>query len=34
VFVDTFSGWADVFPMKAETAKVVVKKLLEDILHG
>ena len=32
MFVDTFSGWTETFPTKTETAKVVAKKLLEDIL--
>ena len=32
VFVDTFSRWTEAFPTKTETAKVVAKKLLEDIL--
>ncbi|XP_062062402.1 uncharacterized protein LOC133770372 isoform X2 [Lepus europaeus] len=31
VFVDTFSGWPEAFPVKKETAQVVVKKLLEEI---
>ncbi|XP_048200257.1 LOW QUALITY PROTEIN: protein NYNRIN-like [Perognathus longimembris pacificus] len=31
VFVDTFSGWVEAFPTKQETAKVVSKKLLEEI---
>lgn len=31
VFIDTFSGWIEVFPTKKETAQVVVKKLLEEI---
>ncbi|XP_077894559.1 protein NYNRIN-like isoform X1 [Ictidomys tridecemlineatus] len=31
VFVDTFSGWAEAFPTRHETAKVVAKKLLEEI---
>jgi hypothetical protein len=31
VFVDTFFGWTEVFPMKTETATVVDKKLLGDI---
>ncbi|XP_036021580.1 uncharacterized protein Gm54333 [Mus musculus] len=31
VFVDTFSGWVEAFPTKHETAKVVTKKLLEEI---
>lgn len=32
VFVDTFSGWVEAFPTKHETASVVAKKLLEEIL--
>lgn len=32
VFVDTFSGWTEKFPTKFETAQLVAKKLLEDIL--
>lgn len=32
VFVDTFSGWVEAFPTKHETANVVAKKLLEEIL--
>lgn len=32
VFIDTFSGWVEAFPTKHETAHVVAKKLLEDIL--
>jgi hypothetical protein len=32
VFVDTFSGWTKAFPTKTETAKVVAKKFLKDIL--
>ena len=31
VFIDTFSGWVEAYPMKKETAQVVVKKLLEEI---
>ncbi|XP_041498785.1 uncharacterized protein LOC121441642 [Microtus oregoni] len=31
VFVDTFSGWVEAFPTKHETAKIVTKKLLEEI---
>ncbi|KAM4878018.1 uncharacterized protein RHO17_007356 [Thomomys bottae] len=31
VFVDTFSGWVEAYPTKHETAKVVTKKLLEEI---
>lgn len=32
VFVDTFSGWVEAFPTKSETAQVVAKKILEEIL--
>ena len=32
VFIDTFSGWVEVFPTKREIAQVVAKKLIEDIL--
>lgn len=32
VFVDTFSGWAEAFPTKTETALIVCKKILEEIL--
>ncbi|XP_055463850.1 uncharacterized protein LOC129677215 [Psammomys obesus] len=31
VFMDTFSGWVEAYPTKHETAKVVTKKLLEEI---
>ncbi|KAM4854604.1 uncharacterized protein RHO17_015957 [Thomomys bottae] len=31
VFIDTFSGWVEAYPTKHETAKVVTKKLLEEI---
>lgn len=31
VFLDTFSGWAEAFPTKKETANIVAKKLLEEI---
>ncbi|XP_035301068.1 protein NYNRIN-like [Cricetulus griseus] len=31
IFVDTFSGWVEAFPTKHETAKIVTKKLLEEI---
>ena len=31
VFIDTFSGWVEAYPMKKETAQVVVKKPLEEI---
>ena len=32
VFIDTFSGWVEAYPTKKETAKVVTKKLSEEIL--
>ena len=32
MFIDTFSGWTEAFPTKHETAQVVAKKPLEDIL--
>ncbi|XP_040599337.1 uncharacterized protein LOC121139542 [Mesocricetus auratus] len=32
VFIDNFSGWVEAYPTKHETAKVVMKKLLEEIL--
>ena len=32
VFIDTFSGWVKGFPTRKETAIVVVKKILEEIL--
>lgn len=32
VFIDTFSGWVEAFPTKSETAQVVTKKILEEIL--
>ena len=32
VFIDTFSRWVEAFPTKRETAQVVAKKLIEDIL--
>lgn len=31
VFIDTFSGWVEAYPTKHETAKIVTKKLLEEI---
>ncbi|KAK1345518.1 LOW QUALITY PROTEIN: hypothetical protein QTO34_007976 [Cnephaeus nilssonii] len=31
-FVDTFSGWPEAYPTRAEAAQVVVKKLLSEIL--
>ncbi|NWX94408.1 NYNRI protein, partial [Nothoprocta pentlandii] len=30
--VDTFSGWVEAFPTKRETAQVVAKVLLEEII--
>ena len=32
VLVDTFSGWVEAFPTKGETAKIMVKKILEEIV--
>jgi hypothetical protein len=32
VFIDTFSGWVEVYPTKKETANIVPKKPLEDII--
>ncbi|XP_053059813.1 uncharacterized protein LOC128311890 isoform X2 [Acinonyx jubatus] len=32
VFIDTFSGWTEAFPTKKETAQIVAKKILEEIL--
>lgn len=32
MFVDTFSGWIEAFLVKTETAKVIAKKLLGNIL--
>ena len=32
VLVDTFSGWVEAFPTKGETATVVAKKILEEIV--
>ena len=34
VLVDTFSGWVKAFPTKGETATVVAKKILEEIVPG
>jgi transposase InsO family protein len=31
VFIDTFSGWVEAFPIRTETANVVAKKILEEI---
>ena len=30
VFIETFSKWVEAYPMKKETANVVVKKILEE----
>ncbi|XP_014401619.1 PREDICTED: uncharacterized protein LOC102245440 [Myotis brandtii] len=32
VFMDTFSGWPEAYPTRTETAQVVVKKLLSEIV--
>jgi hypothetical protein len=32
LFIDTFSGWIKAYPTEKETANVVAKKLLEDIM--
>ncbi|KAF0879905.1 NYNRI protein, partial [Crocuta crocuta] len=32
VFIDTFSGWVEAFPIKHETVATVTKKLLEDLI--
>jgi transposase InsO family protein len=32
VLIDTFSGWVEAFPTKLETAQVVAKVLLEEII--
>ena len=32
VLVDTFLGWVEAFPTKGETATVVTKKILEEIV--
>ena len=32
VFVDTFSGWVEAYHTKRETAQMVMKKILEEIL--
>ena len=32
VFVDTFSGWVEAFPTKGETAMVVAKNILKEIV--
>lgn len=31
VFIDTFSGWVEAFPTRAETANIVAKKILKEI---
>ena len=33
VLVDTFPGWVEAFPYKGETAIVVAKTILEEIVH-
>ena len=33
VFVDTFYGWVEAFPTKQETATMVAKKILEEIIQ-
>lgn len=32
MFIDTFSGWTKAFPTKHETANVVAKKLVKEIM--
>lgn len=32
VFINTFSGWIEAYPIKKETVNAVAKKLLEDIM--
>ena len=32
MFIDTFSGWTEAFPTKQETAQVVAKKLVSEIV--
>ena len=32
VLVDTFSGWVEAFPTKGETAMIVAKKFLKEIV--
>ena len=32
VFIDTFSGWVEAYPTKTETAQIVAKIILEEIL--
>lgn len=31
VFINTFSGWVEVFPTRTETANAVAKKIIEEI---
>lgn len=31
-FMDTFSGWAETYPTRRETAAIAVKKLLQNII--
>ena len=33
MFADTLSGWIEAFPTKQETATVVAKKILEEIIQ-
>ena len=33
MFVDGFPGWVETFPTKQETATVVAKKILEEIIQ-
>lgn len=32
VLIDTFSGWVEAYPARTETATIVAKKILEEIL--
>lgn len=32
MFIDTYSGWTEAFPTKQETAQVVTKKLISEIV--
>jgi len=32
VFIDSFSGWVKAYTTKKDTANIVAKKLLEDII--
>jgi hypothetical protein len=32
VFIESFSGWVEAFPIKKDTSKVMAKKILEEIL--